>query len=339
MKRSVTSSAPARIDFGGGTLDIFPLYLYFDGNITINAAISMGAHVRLDARDDDRIIVHSLDTGASLECDGGVANLPVDGALALITRVLRYLKPAGGLEVKTRLLPPVGSGLGASSTLFIALSHAVLAYMDQPRDPQRIIRLSNNLETQLMGMPAGTQDYYPPTYGGINAVHYEIEDVWVEPLDTDGTFIQELQQYAVLTYTNMTHHSGTTNWSKIRNYFDRVPQTVECLKRASDTAFQFYDAFKARDLRAIAALLNAEWENRKGFSDSVSNPDIERMMAAARDAGAWANKLCGAGGGGCMLTIVPPAQRQAVVRALEDAGCTYLDAQIVREGVQVDVTP
>ncbi|HOF86647.1 MAG TPA: hypothetical protein PLZ36_00905 [Armatimonadota bacterium] len=337
MAREIFASAPTRIDFGGGTLDIHPIYLYFDGGITINAAINLDSQVWLTGRADDTITIRSIDTGHTLECDGGVAALPLTGPLALITRMLRYYRPAGGLDVATKLLPPHGSGLGASSALIITLAHALLAYHGKSDDPQRIIRICNNLEAQLMGMPAGQQDYYPPTYGGINAVHYDIEGVRVESLDPDGAFLPVLQEHVLVTYTNITHHSGMTNWQKIRNYFDGVERTVESFRRIKATVSLFYDAFKTRDIARIAELLNTEWENRKGLSDGVTNPDIDRMVAAARAAGAWASKLCGAGGGGCMMTIVPPDRRAAVLAALEAEGASALDVRLVRDGVSVTV--
>ncbi|HEY3379624.1 MAG TPA: hypothetical protein VGL77_19285 [Armatimonadota bacterium] len=338
MAQTVYASAPSRIDFGGGTLDIYPLYLFFGGGLTINAAIDLTAQVWLTQRDDERISIASLDTGATLDCDGPVQRLPMAGPLALITRVLRHYGVEGGIDVKTQLLPPHGSGLGASSTLFIALSHAVLAYQGKPCEPARIIRVSNHLEAQLMGMPAGIQDYYPPTYGGMNAVHYDIDETWVESLDPDGLFTPELQRHLIVTYTNITHHSGTTNWMKMRNYFDGVPRTVESLSNIKATALRFYDAFRLRDVQAIAQLLNEEWENRKGLADGVTTPEIDHMMDAAHLAGAWGSKLCGAGGGGCMLTIAPPEQRDEVIAALEAQGARYLHASLVQEGVHVDAS-
>ena len=335
MPQSIKVTAPARIDFGGGTLDIYPLYLHFDGGMTINAAIDCGAEVWIAARDDERILLHSLDTGARLKWADGVESLPVEGQLALLARALRYFRPHGGVEVTTRLLPPHGSGLGASSTLFIALAHGLLAFNGETIDPMRIIRLCNNLEAQLMGTPAGMQDYFPPTYGGINVVHYDLEGIRVEHIDPDGQFLAELQRYILVTNTNITHHSGTTNWVKMRNFFDGVPRTVDSLRRIKHTVTRFYAAFKARDIAQIAALLNEEWENRKGLSDGVSNPEIERLLAAAHSAGAWAGKLCGAGGGGCLLSIVPPEAHDAVRHALRSAGAAPMEAQPVAQGVQV----
>jgi D-glycero-alpha-D-manno-heptose-7-phosphate kinase len=337
MARIVTATAPTRVDFAGGTLDIYPLYLFLDGGITLNGAIDLNAEVTLRERADGRYVIRSIDTGAALEADS-LDDLPTDGPLALITRCLRHFRPATGLDVETTLAPPHGSGLGASSALFIALAHALEAYGDRPRDPDRLIRLCNHLEAQLMGMPAGTQDYYPPSYGGILAMHYApLDDMRVERMDANSALLDVLQAHLVVSYTNQTHHSGTTNWGMMRNFLDGVPRTVEGLHRIKRTADALHAAFRAVEMPRIAALLDEEWRNRRGLADDVTNPAIDAMMAAARDAGAWASKICGAGGGGCMISLAPPEARAAVIDALEGAGATYMDAHLVRDGVRVAV--
>ncbi len=339
MGKTIYATAPTRVDFAGGTLDIYPLFLFFDGGKTLNAAIDLDAKVWITPRDDGRITIYAQDIDARLEHDGGIDTLPMDGPTALIARVLRHYKPQGGLDVRTNLMPPHGSGLGASSALFVCLSHAILAYMGEDRgDTERIIRVSNALEAQLMGMPAGMQDYYPPTYGGLCAVHYDLESIWIENLDPDGIFLAELQQYLIVSSTNITHHSGTTNWGKMRNFFDKVPRTVESLGRIKETAEASYLAFQQRDVQAVARHLNAEWENRKGLSDGVTTREINTMINASAKAGAWANKLCGAGGGGCMITLAPPDKHAAVIAALEAHGCTHMATKLVPDGVQVTVT-
>ena len=58
----IVSSAPTRIDLAGGTIDIWPLYLFHDGASTVNAAISLRAHATLATRDDGRIELHSVET-------------------------------------------------------------------------------------------------------------------------------------------------------------------------------------------------------------------------------------------------------------------------------------
>ena len=58
----ITSSAPTRIDLAGGTIDIWPLYLFHDGASTVNAAISLRAHVEVEPRPDGGVELRSIDT-------------------------------------------------------------------------------------------------------------------------------------------------------------------------------------------------------------------------------------------------------------------------------------
>jgi galactokinase/mevalonate kinase-like predicted kinase len=60
------------------------------------------------------------------------------------------------------------------------------------------------------------------------------------------------------------------------------------------------------------------------------------MMAAAQEAGALASKICGAGGGGCMISFVAPGRREAVITALERSGARHLPYRISREGLKVE---
>ncbi len=334
MPNKITSTAPTRIDFAGGTLDIYPLFLFVGNSRTINAAIDLNAQVVITRRDDKKITIKSIDTGAYLEADD-INSLPSTGPLSLITRVLQYYLPVEGMDIETNLAPPHGSGLGASSALYVALTHAISAWMDKPRDPEKLIRTSNHLEAQLMGMPAGTQDYYPPTYGGIKAIHYELEDIWCEHLEISGDFISMLQDHLIVSYTNITHHSGTTNWTYMRNFFDKKPATVKAMHKIKEIADETYEAFKAHDMNAIAKALDDEWSFRKTLSDEVTNDEIEKMMSEAIKAGALANKLCGAGGGGCMITLAPPDKKEAVIKALEANGATWMHTNLVRDGVKV----
>ena len=82
-----------------------------------------------------------------------------------------------------------------------------------------------------------------------------------------------------------------------------------------------------------------EWENRKGLAPGVTTPDIERMLAAARDAGALGGKVCGAGGGGCLFCIGEPEAVPAIREALRAGGARLLDFQIESEGLRIDKRP
>src|SRR5665213_2309903 len=71
------SSAPTRIDLAGGTIDIWPLYLFHEGAATLNAAISLRAHVAIAERGDGRIELRSIDTDRRVSAEHWSA---LDGA-------------------------------------------------------------------------------------------------------------------------------------------------------------------------------------------------------------------------------------------------------------------
>jgi len=74
------------------------------------------------------------------------------------------------------------------------------------------------------------------------------------------------------------------------------------------------------------------------LAEGVTTPNIDAIMAAAREAGASASKICGAGGGGCMITVAPPDRREAVAQVLDASGARIMSARIVRQGLELTTT-
>lgn len=63
------------------------------------------------------------------------------------------------------------------------------------------------------------------------------------------------------------------------------------------------------------------WALKRRLSARTSDDDIDALYASAIDAGALAGKLCGAGGGGFLLMIVPPDRRDRFVAAMGRRRC------------------
>lgn len=334
----VTASAPARIDLAGGTLDIYPLYLFLEGGITVNMAIGLGAEVCIDTRADERVLLRSLDTGATQQA-ASASELALDGELPLLARIVRFYAPnAGGLEVTSRSRAPSGSGLGASSSLLIALSHALNRMTGAGLTSEQIIEYGARLEAQVIGIPTGKQDYYAATYGGVNAIWFEVAHDRLEPIELAEEDLAHLERSVILTFTGESHFSGTSNWNMLKAFIEKAPNTVERMQGIKQTALAMREALCERDWDRFAALLGEEWQNRKGLADGVTTPRIEAMVEAARQGGALASKICGAGGGGCMITLAPPERREAVVAALAQTGAQPLEYHIARQGVQTQAS-
>lgn len=330
----VTGNAPIRMDLAGGTLDIWPLYLFEGEGMTVNAALDLYSTVTAETRSDDEIWITSEDTGECLRAPN-VDSLPEGSPLDLICRALRFYRPSTGVNITTQSRAPKGSGLGASSSLLINLSHVLSHLNHGSADPERIIDVAANLEAQCIGIPTGKQDYYPPSYGGVNAIWFQPGGNRVESLGGED-LASELERRVILSYTGISHFSGTNNWAMMKRYIDKRGTTVENLRRIKQTAFAMREALLARAFGRFAELVDEEWQNRRALAKGVANARIDRIMSAAQEAGALASKICGAGGGGCMITVVEPGDRPAVEKALRGARAQVLGYGIARQGVRIE---
>ena len=330
---TLTATAPTRIDLAGGTLDIWPLYLFMGSGITVNAAITISSHVSIRTREDSEVHLHAADSGDRLTAEN-VDALPLGGKLDLLARAVKFYRPSTGVEVTTSSEAPRGSGIGASSSLLITLSHTLSRLNGSDYTPQQIIDISANLEAQCIDIPTGKQDYHPPSYGGINAVWFEAGGDRTERLGGES-LATGLEERVVLSFTGISHFSGTNNWAMMKRFIDKSGSTPDNLRKIRDTALSLRECLLAEDWDRFALLVNEEWENRRSLARGVTNAKVEKLMTAALGAGAKANKLCGAGGGGCMISVVNPHNREAVIEDLKKAGARPLEFRVARQGVQV----
>jgi D-glycero-alpha-D-manno-heptose-7-phosphate kinase len=94
-------------------------------------------------------------------------------------------------------------------------------------------------------------------------------------------------------------------------------------------------ALLSGDLAEAGRVLGEEWDNRRALAPGVSTPMIEELILLARAAGAPNSKVCGAGGGGCVIFFCDTGRKHDVDRALRDAGAHVLDFHIDTEGLTV----
>lgn len=334
----ITATAPMRVDLAGGTLDIYPLYVFEGGAYTINTAIGIRSRVVLETRNDHKIIIYSRDLDMRLSAPN-VDKLRPEGPLDLIARTVKYYRPTAGLTITTENNIPKGSGLGASSTLLMALSHALIRLSGQRPDKEEVIDIGANIEAQSIKVPTGKQDYYPASYGGINAIWFGIDGVKRSSIDVPGGFTRELEERTVLSFVGAPRFSGATNWNMMKAYIDNQSQTVANIRRIKQTALKMKGVLEQGCFHALARLLREEWQNRKNLAPGVTNPQIDGIMAAIEKEGALAGKLCGAGGGGCMVTLTRKGAKTGVERYLQKAGILVLPFKIERRGVIVSPAP
>jgi D-glycero-alpha-D-manno-heptose-7-phosphate kinase len=327
-------STPNRVDLAGGTLDIWPLYAFLGGGYTVNAAIEMRSEVTVTTRDDGAFDLFADDlqqgeTATSLE------ELTPGGPMDLIVRALNVMRPLCGLDVRTRCTAPKGTGLGSSSSLLIAFLSALLEIEGRTMDQVDLVDAAANIEAQCISVPTGKQDYWAAVRGGVNAIWFGLNGTTVEPLVVDPAARHELSERLTLVFTGETRFSGTSNWNMIKAYIDDTGVTRGKLLVVRQSSERMRECLLRGDLAQFATALGEEWAARKQLAAGVTTPRIDALMDRAAGAGALASKVCGAGGGGCMISFCKPGARTAVEDALADGGATVLPFAIRDDGIRI----
>jgi D-glycero-alpha-D-manno-heptose-7-phosphate kinase len=319
------------VDLAGGTVDIWPLYLFHPGAQTLNAAIGLRAHVRLEPRDDRRVLLVSEDLGiASGPLD--LSALPADTRLPLLAKLVHAFGVCG-VTVTTRSDAPAGAGIAGSSALNIALTAALDRWTDRRLSADALLEIAKNVEAQVIGVPTGLQDYRPALHGGIAALELGVEGATRVALAVPPTALAER---LVVCYTGAPRASGINNWEITKRRIDGDPEVVACFDAIVRATAGMRAALEAGDWPAAGAHLADEWRARTQLAPAVTTAQIDALLAAARDEGAWGGKVCGAGGGGCVFCLAPPDRGDAVRRRWQAAGAEVLDTTIEIEGVRVE---
>ena len=308
MPDTFEASAPARVDLAGGTLDLWPLHVLHPGSCTINVAIDLRARCRVrPGASGFRVTVPDLGYERVV---AEPADLLADPRSALAGAVLEALEVREPREIELSSDVPFGSGLGGSSALIVAMAAALAASVDRRFEGPGRVDFVRDVETRVLGKPAGIQDYYPPLSGGIHTLEFQPGEVAVRRRDVDpGVWLKHL----TLFDTRAAHSSGMNNWEIFRMRLEGDRDVAARLEDVRVAAREMARAVAAVDFPAMGAALGRECEARRRLAPAVSSPGLEAAIGRALAAGAWSAKACGAGGGGC-LVVLSPADRTAAVR-------------------------
>jgi D-glycero-alpha-D-manno-heptose-7-phosphate kinase len=330
----IESSAPPRVDLAGGTIDIWPLYLFHPGATTVNFALTLHARCRIETRDDDRIILESTDRKISLETNlSAIDDLRNDERLELISKLVHFFKPTTGFHLIADSAAPAGAGLGGSSALGIACIGALNRLVGNRYDERKLITIAANVETTVIKVPAGFQDYYPPLYGSVSCIHFRPDGIEREALDVN---INELERRIAICYTGEPRLSGINNWEIFKKHIDGDRQMFQLFEGIRDSARRTREALLADDWDGLVASMQQEYPNRKRLAPTITTPQMDLLVEKALANGALGAKVCGAGGGGCIAFLCASGKRADVERALaEEEGCEVLAWKVAREGLIV----
>jgi len=330
----IESSAPPRVDLAGGTIDIWPLYLFHPGATTVNFALSLRARCTIETRDDGRIVLESRDRKVAFETDlSAIEDLLLEERLELVSKLVHFFKPTTGFHLVAESAVPAGAGLGGSSALAIAVIGALNRLVGNRYSPKKFVTIAANVESTVIKVPAGFQDYYPPLFGSVSSVHFRPDGIEREALDID---IDELEKRIAICYTGEPRLSGINNWEIFKKHIDGDGELFELFDGIRDSARNMREALLANDWARVSETMKNAYPNRKRLAPTITTPQMDMLVEKALANGAEAAKVCGAGGGGCIAFLCSPGRRADVEQALAvEEGAEVLNWKVAREGLLV----
>jgi D-glycero-alpha-D-manno-heptose-7-phosphate kinase len=329
----IIAQAPCRADLAGGTVDLWPLYLFHSGALTLNFAVNILTTCRITPLKGKRIVLRSLDTGREEEFPSFEAlRSAARFRLPLSAHLLQFFAPKEGLLMETDSESPAGAGISGSSALMIASTAALARFTDRNLTLEQMRVIAQNVEAQIIRVPTGCQDYYPALYGGVSSIHLDPDGIHREDVPL---MPEEIESRFVLAYTGAPRQSGINNWEVFKAHINGDKHVFRNFQRIVEIARAMHQALIRGDWDDVARLLREEWKLRRTNAPGITTPLIDKLIAMAAKHGGRAAKACGAGGGGCVIFLVEEGAASRVATAIGENGGRVLPLQVARGGLRL----
>jgi len=312
------AKAPLRLGIAGGGTDISP-YSDLYGGAILNATINMFAFASIEPRNDEKIEIISNDFGVREEVKS-VEKLEYNGNLDLIkcvyNRIVKdFAKQKLSFSLITDANVPVGSGLGTSSAVVVAVIGAFCEWLKIPLGEYEIAKLAFEIERKDLKLAGGKQDQYAASFGGVNFMEFDNGDVIVNPLRIKNHYLMELENNLLLFFTGKSRHSDEIIKKKIESIKNNK-QSVDSMHKMKELAFEAKKHLLKGHIDKLGELLDEMWSYKKKTAKCVSSPIIDEIYENAKKGGALGGKVSGAGGGGFMYFYCPGNTKYKVIEKI-----------------------
>jgi D-glycero-alpha-D-manno-heptose-7-phosphate kinase len=330
-KTYARAKSPVRISFGGGGSDTSSYFISNKGAV-INATISLFSHSTLKLRNDEKIIINSLDLGEKIEFNEFRELLNYNGKFSLILSLIKTIKPTFGFELYLHSDFPMSSGLGGSAVVTSSILGCFNQLRNDKWDQYEIAEIAFQSERLNLGVAGGWQDQYATVFGGLNFMEFNRDQNIIHPIRLNPEILLELEESLILCYTGITHDSGSIhNDQKEQTKSTLVKERIESNVQLT---FEMRNYLLKGKLYDFGKALHKAWELKKSFSTKISNPILDNVYEGAIQNGAIGGKLLGAGGGGYFLFYVQPFDKLKLMSWLESKNLKYTPFVFEDKGLQ-----
>lgn len=353
--KSFIVRAPTRVDLAGGTLDLWPIPCLIPGASTINLAISSVASVQFSMEQDTRFSV-TLDVprGSS---QGGPPSVTFRESLPrnmvdsypsnvrfpafLVSEFLRHQRtlPPFAISMSWSAQAPMGSGLGGSSTLAVAIARGfahILGTFSEAGWQWRLLAWVRDVEASFLGVPTGTQDYLAALFGGLNRFEFRMGEIVRTPYRL--ALMREIEKRCVILFSGEQHQSGLSNWEVFRSALEGKGNVREGLTEIAQITKRMDSVLKREepDWKQLGALVSEEWRVRAEVF-GVSTPRLDKILTFLSTKSVLGAKVCGAAQGGSLLVLTSPDKRESLSQECQRYGIRVLESVPQVAGVEVQL--
>jgi D-glycero-alpha-D-manno-heptose-7-phosphate kinase len=315
----ILSEAPSRISLFGGSSDL-PDYYYDHGGVVISLAINLRTQIHFYQGED------SWDNPGTKFPHGANPDL----YYSILTRM-----GVGGRHAATSRSSfdgVIGAGLGSSASFSVALIAAIKKAKGEKIDRRVVAELAWDAE-QKIGRTGGKQDQYAAAYGGANVIIFPPHGEKIDIIGYEREPIEDLIGSLVLFYIGGTRESSSLQ-QKLRKPTKEQIAGIDSIK---DIAMVAHKAMLRGNITALGELLHESWLAKRQLNSKISSSKIDDIYAYGRQQGALGGKICGAGGCGYMLFIVPKEKRAAFVDKMRIKHLEETDFSVNWDGVQTRI--
>jgi D-glycero-alpha-D-manno-heptose-7-phosphate kinase len=337
------SRAPLRLGLAGGGTDLSPFSEEFGGAV-FNCTIDRYAYAFIAPRTDGRVVFDAKDLKKKEVFEGpaGVPRSELDLHRGVYLRMIRdyHGGKALPLTITTTVDAPMGSGLGSSSALVVALVDAFRVLLDAPLGPYDVARLAYEIERVDLKLTGGKQDQYAAAFGGANFIEFLTDGrVVVNPLRVAHWIRNEFEASLVVAFSGRSRSSSEVVEQQTSQMVAKSRDALNALHQLKADAAEMKNLLLRGHIRQMAELLNHSWEAKKRTASAVSNASIDELYMLARASGALGGKVSGAGGGGFMMLICRPEDRLSLIEALNKAGAAAEPVKLSEAGCEAWQAP
>ena len=219
---------------------------------------------------------------------------------------------------------PMRAGLAGSTAMLASLVGALNAYLGLSMSPYHLAEATRKVEARVMNIICGLQDQHMTVFGGLNFMDFQGKEQLEQHDDEPLATVEPLSSFVpapplLLAHTGIQHHSGSVHRSPRQRWLDGEWLVHHNFSQMAALARKGKRALIEQDWGRLGDLMN---ENHKLISElGGSGPANDRLIDAARAAGAWGAKLAGAGGGGTILALTNDPEKVGAALMAAGAEC------------------